>query len=113
MDAITEASDTYYAATALPRRKRPRLGIDVDTGVCIIGGGLAGLWTARALLARNHDVVVLEAGRVADGASGRNGGFNSSIPMPRSTPSSPASASTTHARSTSCRARGWPRSPPW
>jgi gamma-glutamylputrescine oxidase len=75
MDAIPDASDTYYAATALPRRKRPRLGIDVDTGVCIIGGGLAGLWTARALLARNHDVVVLEAGRVADGASGRNGGF--------------------------------------
>jgi len=75
MDATTEASDTYYAATALPRRKRSRLGTDVDTGVCIIGGGLAGLWTARALLMRNHDVVVLEAGRVADGASGRNGGF--------------------------------------
>ena len=75
MDATTETSDTYYAATALPRRKRSRLGTDVDTGVCIIGGGLAGLWTARALLARNYDVVVLEAGRVADGASGRNGGF--------------------------------------
>ena len=75
MDATTEASDTYYAATALPRRKRSRLGTDVDTGVCVIGGGLAGLWTARALLQRNHDVVVLEAGRVADGASGRNGGF--------------------------------------
>src|ERR1700693_4607472 len=75
MDATTEASDTYYAATALPRRKRSRLGTDVDTGVCVIGGGLAGLWTARALLQRNHDVVVLEAGRVADGGSGRDGGF--------------------------------------
>ena len=75
MDAISEAPDTYYAATSLRRRKRPHLGTDVDTGVCVIGGGLAGLWTARALLMRNHDVVVLEAGRVAEGASGRNGGF--------------------------------------
>ena len=97
MDATTEASDTYYAATALPRRKRPRLGTDVDTGVCVIGGGLAGLWTARALLMRNHDVVVLEAGRVADGASGRNGGFVSAGYPRSSTPSSPASASTTRA----------------
>jgi glycine/D-amino acid oxidase-like deaminating enzyme len=75
MDATTEVPDTYYAVTALPHGPRPRLTQDVDTGVCIIGGGLAGLWIARALLQRNHDVVVLEADRVGSGASGRSGGF--------------------------------------
>jgi glycine/D-amino acid oxidase-like deaminating enzyme len=43
----------------------------------VIGAGFTGLWTA--LLAREADptreVVVLEAGRVAHAASGRNGGF--------------------------------------
>lgn len=45
--------------------------------VAIVGGGLTGLWAA--VLAReadpDADVVLLEAGRVASGASGRNGGF--------------------------------------
>src|SRR5690606_23231953 len=54
---------------------RPRLVQDVDTGVCIVGGGFAGLWTARALARRGYDVVVLDAGTVAGQASGRNGGF--------------------------------------
>jgi glycine/D-amino acid oxidase-like deaminating enzyme len=43
----------------------------------VIGGGFSGLWTA--LLAKhahpNRDVVLVDAGRVADAASGRNGGF--------------------------------------
>lgn len=67
--------DTFYAATAAPRAARPRLTLDVDTGVCIVGGGLAGLWIARALVKRGQDVVVLEAGRIGGGASGRSGGF--------------------------------------
>ena len=45
--------------------------------LAIIGGGFTGLWAA--LLAAERDpgrsIVVLEAGAVADGASGRNGGF--------------------------------------
>ena len=77
--ALTPATDlapaTYYAATAVPQRPRPRLLTEVDAAVCIIGGGFAGLWTARALARRGYDVVVLEAGRIAGAASGRNGGF--------------------------------------
>jgi glycine/D-amino acid oxidase-like deaminating enzyme len=50
---------------------------DADTDLAVVGGGFTGLWTA--LLARERDplrdVVVLEATRVAEGASGRNGGF--------------------------------------
>ena len=43
----------------------------------IIGGGLTGLWAAIEAKDRDpaRDVVVLEAGEVASGASGRNGGF--------------------------------------
>jgi glycine/D-amino acid oxidase-like deaminating enzyme len=45
--------------------------------LAIVGGGFTGLWAA--ILAAERDpgrsIVVLEAGAVADGASGRNGGF--------------------------------------
>ena len=66
---------TFYAATARPTPLRRALAHDVETEVCVIGGGFAGLWTARALLARGQEVVVLEAGEVAGEASGQNGGF--------------------------------------
>ena len=55
----------------------PQLTQHISTDLLIIGAGFAGLWTA--LLAReenpNRDVILLEAGEVASGASGRNGGF--------------------------------------
>ena len=47
---------------------------DLKCDVCIIGGGLAGLQTARHLLDSGRSVVVLEANRIGWGASGRNGG---------------------------------------
>ena len=67
--------ETFYSATARPAPERRTLAQDVETDVCIIGGGFAGLMTARALLARGREVVVLEAGEVAGAASGQNGGF--------------------------------------
>jgi glycine/D-amino acid oxidase-like deaminating enzyme len=55
----------------------PPLTTQIQTDLAIIGGGFTGLWTA--LLAKqadpSRDVVLLEAGEVAIGASGRNGGF--------------------------------------
>jgi gamma-glutamylputrescine oxidase len=69
-----EPADTFYATTAVPNAPRPRLTQDVDTGVCIVGGGFAGLWTARALARRGYDVVVIEGRTIAGEASGRNGG---------------------------------------
>ncbi|MGH3444573.1 MAG: NAD(P)/FAD-dependent oxidoreductase [Nocardioidaceae bacterium] len=45
----------------------------------VVGGGYTGLWTAWQALARDpgRDIVVVEAGRCGDQASGRNGGFAS------------------------------------
>jgi len=48
----------------------------LDAEVCIVGAGFAGLATALGLIERGiKDVVILDAERVAFGASGRNGGF--------------------------------------
>lgn len=70
-----DAPDTYYSATSAPRAPRPKLAQDIDTGVCIVGGGLAGLWTARTLARRGYDVAIIEGRTIAGEASGRNGGF--------------------------------------
>jgi gamma-glutamylputrescine oxidase len=45
-----------------------------ETDVVVVGGGLAGLAAAYELAARGARVVLLERSRLADGASGRNGG---------------------------------------
>src|SRR5271169_2442439 len=66
---------TFYSATARPAPERRTLAYDVETEVCVVGGGFAGLWTARALLARGQEVVLLEAGEIAGEASGQSGGF--------------------------------------
>ncbi len=49
-------------------------------GVCIVGGGLAGCWTAYELTERDPgcNVVLLEAAVCGAGGSGANGGFFSS-----------------------------------
>jgi putative aminophosphonate oxidoreductase len=54
----------------------PTLGADTRAGLCIVGGGFTGLWTAiRARqLQPGLDVVVLESDICGAGASGRNGG---------------------------------------
>lgn len=57
--------------------KAPPLTTKIQTDIAVIGGGFTGLWTAlQAKQADpNRDVVLLEAGEIAIGASGRNGGF--------------------------------------
>ncbi len=67
--------DSYYARTIAPNAARPRLQQDLETDVCVVGGGLAGLSTALGLAERGVKVVLIEARRIAWGASGRNGGF--------------------------------------
>jgi gamma-glutamylputrescine oxidase len=67
-------SETWYEATAERGPPRPALSGTVEAEVCVIGGGLAGLTLARELAGAGRPVVLLEARRLAHGASGRNGG---------------------------------------
>jgi gamma-glutamylputrescine oxidase len=52
----------------------PNSPLPRDTDVVVVGGGLAGLAAACELAGEGMRVVLLERGRLADGASGRNGG---------------------------------------
>jgi gamma-glutamylputrescine oxidase len=70
--AVAESS--YYAHSALPAPDRPALAGQVEADVCVIGGGIAGCSTALHLAERGYRVVLLEAQRIAYGASGRSGG---------------------------------------
>ena len=66
---------SWYTATMVPTAMRGPLTFDLDVDVCVIGGGLAGLTTAREIARRGWSVVVLETDRIAANASGRNDGF--------------------------------------
>lgn len=69
-------SESYYRST-LPKQPflAPLRG-SLAAKVCVVGAGFAGLNTALGLAERGtHDVVLVEAGKVGEGASGRNGGF--------------------------------------
>lgn len=65
----------WYETTRVGDPARPRLTFDLDVDVCVIGAGLAGLTVAREVAQRGWSVAVLEAGGVANAASGRNTGF--------------------------------------
>ena len=67
--------DNHYARTAMPSMARSPLAGVVETDVCVVGGGLAGLSTALGLAERGVSVALVEDNRVGWGASGRNGGF--------------------------------------
>ena len=62
-----------------PDRPAPRAALtgDIQADLVVVGGGLSGLWAAYEARRRFPDwtVVLLEGQRIAEGASGRNGGF--------------------------------------
>lgn len=87
---------TTYAAQRTPRQRGPAawsailpgqpaavaLEGDMEADFALVGGGFAGLSAARRLQQLNPGarIVVLEAGRLAEGASGRNSGFMIDLP---------------------------------
>ncbi len=74
MQQAVELPLSWYERT-VEREDYAALDARVEADVCVIGGGLAGLTTAHELARLGKSVVLLEAQRVAFGASGRNGGF--------------------------------------
>ncbi len=72
----TVPEQTYYQATTDAAADYPAARGNIEADVVVVGGGFAGLATAMGLLERGHkDVLLLEAGSIGAGASGRNGGF--------------------------------------
>ena len=74
-NATAAYGNSWYAATKIDAPERPPLSHDLDIDVCVIGGGLAGLTVAREVARGGWSVALLEAGRLAQSASGRNTGF--------------------------------------
>jgi len=75
MKQAVNDSATWYEATTDRGEVCASLRGTVKADVCVVGGGLAGLTTALELSRRKKKVILLEAKRLAWGASGRNGGF--------------------------------------
>ncbi len=59
-----------------PAAREPLAG-NLRCDLAVIGGGFSGLWTALLAKVRDpgRDVVLVEGGRLAWAATGRNGGF--------------------------------------
>jgi gamma-glutamylputrescine oxidase len=67
--------DSYYSRTLASSETYSPAAGQMSADICIVGAGLAGLTAALELARGGRSVVLLEAQRVAWGASGRNGGF--------------------------------------
>ncbi|MBO6718146.1 MAG: FAD-binding oxidoreductase [Rhizobiaceae bacterium] len=65
---------SWYEDTAGKRPEYPALDGDRQADVAIVGGGFTGLSAAVHLAKAGVDVVLIDAHRFGDGASGRNGG---------------------------------------
>src|SRR5262245_8456943 len=78
---INGAISFWFEATGGRPKPRPRLPGDVTADVCIVGGGLTGLWSAYYLKRAEPRlrIVVLEREFAGYGASGRNGGWASGL----------------------------------
>lgn len=74
MQPSYEHTSSYYAATRNNTTEYPSLIGEHRADVAIVGGGFTGASAALHLAERGYDVALLEANRIAWGASGRNGG---------------------------------------
>jgi glycine/D-amino acid oxidase-like deaminating enzyme len=82
-DALQDAiARPLWHDPAIMPEPMPALSSDESCELLIVGGGFTGLWAAIQAVERKPDIdiILIEQTFVADGASGRNGGFlNTSI----------------------------------
>ena len=69
MGSLRETNPSLWVGTTAESRF-PTLSGDVEADVAVIGGGIAGLMTAALCRQDGHRVALLEAGRLAAGATG-------------------------------------------
>ena len=78
LKSIADANHTPFWLDD-PSRPAPETELTENstTDLLVVGAGFTGLWTALLAKEENpaRDIVILEAGEVASGATGRNGGF--------------------------------------
>ncbi len=78
LKALADASpNPFWLEHSSKPQAAPALEKSIDTELLVVGGGYTGLWTALLAAEQNpgRDVVLIEGGESASGASGRNGGF--------------------------------------
>jgi glycine/D-amino acid oxidase-like deaminating enzyme len=79
VDAMLDRASAVPLWLDTDARPAPRAPLDgdTDTDLVVVGGGFTGLWTALRAVERNpgRRVLLLEADRIAEQATGRNGGF--------------------------------------
>lgn len=74
-DSSPDYIDSYYAASCRDEQlRREHLQENLQVDVIIVGAGYTGLYTALNLAEAGKSVAIIDASRVAWGASGRNGG---------------------------------------
>jgi glycine/D-amino acid oxidase-like deaminating enzyme/nitrite reductase/ring-hydroxylating ferredoxin subunit len=66
---VAAQHESWWIASTEPTAY-PALAAGVDTDVVVLGAGIAGITTAYALAREGRSVVLLDAGRVAEGVSG-------------------------------------------
>ncbi|MCG7599025.1 FAD-binding oxidoreductase [Halomonas sp. McH1-25] len=71
---LRRPSSYYNASVAVRLAPTPPLAGKIQADVCVVGGGVTGCSAALHLAERGYRVVLLEAGEVGFGASGRSGG---------------------------------------
>ena len=65
---------SYYRSSIEDFNSTDQLTTDINTDICVIGGGLTGISSALNLSKKGYSVVLCEARKIGWGASGRNGG---------------------------------------
>ncbi|MBZ5759265.1 MULTISPECIES: NAD(P)/FAD-dependent oxidoreductase [Rhizobium] len=74
-DTASPDAPSLWHVVGRNRRHRPQLQGPLDADLAIVGGGFSGLSTALHAAEKGLSVILLEAGIIAWGATGRNAGF--------------------------------------